>query len=130
MKDRILVVDDEPAILLTTCAILQMKGYAVVSAASAREALAKLRAGSFDLVLTDMKMETETAGWDVVHGARTANPDAVVAVLTAYPSTCGNWCEEGAQALLEKPMRPQDLLIHVEKLIAEAQPRCARLAAA
>ncbi len=118
MKHRILVVDDEAAILLTLCTILQMSGYTVVTAASAKEALLRLQACSFDLVLTDMKMETETAGYEVIRGVKDSHPNVIVALLTAYPSRCSDWREQGADALLEKPMRPQVLLAHIEALIA------------
>jgi len=64
MKRRILLVDDELAILLTLRAILEMNGFEVETAASAHEAEGKLANGDFHMVITDMRMETETAGYD------------------------------------------------------------------
>ncbi|PYX95107.1 MAG: hypothetical protein DMG63_19590 [Acidobacteria bacterium] len=62
MKRRILLVDDELAILLTLKAILEINGFEVDTAASAKEAIARLSGNSYQMVITDMRMETETAG--------------------------------------------------------------------
>ena len=60
MKRRILLVDDELAILLTLKAILNMNGFEVETAGSAREAEQKLGRGRFEMVITDMNMERRT----------------------------------------------------------------------
>jgi len=70
MKRRILLVDDEPAILLTLKDILEMNGFEVETASSGREAVQKLDADVFQMVITDMRMESETAGYDVIRSAR------------------------------------------------------------
>ena len=70
MKRRILLVDDELAILLTLKAILEINGFEVVTAASAKEAIQKLKKNSFHMVITDMRMETDKAGYDVVRAAK------------------------------------------------------------
>ena len=85
MKRRILLVDDELAILLTLRAILEMNGFEVETAASAREAEGKLAKGDFHMVITDMRMETETAGYDVIRMAKLQEYNPAVAILTAYP---------------------------------------------
>src|SRR5438270_7325716 len=63
-KWNALVVDDKAAIRLTL-AILEMKGLSVLTAASADEACNRLRQQVFDLVVTDLKMESDTAGFAV-----------------------------------------------------------------
>ena len=70
MKRRILLVDDEIPILLTLKAILEMNDFEVETAESAREAEQKLDAGTFQMVITDMRMETDTAGYDVLRAAK------------------------------------------------------------
>ncbi len=60
MKRRILLVDDELPILLTLKAILEMNGFEVETAASAREAEQKLNHGTYEMVITDMCMERQT----------------------------------------------------------------------
>ena len=81
MKRRILVVDDELAILLTLRAILEMNGFEVETAASAKEAEKKLSGNSFHMVITDMRMEHETAGYDVIRAARKQTYNPATAIL-------------------------------------------------
>src|SRR5271165_6830244 len=107
MKRRILLVDDELAILLTLRAILEMNGFEVDTAASAKEAEQKLRSSSFEMVITDMRMETETAGYEVIRAARQQSYDPATAILTAYPSLGDDWQSRGAQSLLVKPVNTQ-----------------------
>ena len=85
MKRRILLVDDELAILLTLRAILEMNDFEVDTASSAKEAAQKLKNGVFEMVITDMRMETETAGYDVIRAARQLPYNPATAILTAYP---------------------------------------------
>lgn len=117
MKRRILLVDDELPILLTLKAILEMHGFEVETAASGREALQKLDKGSYHMVITDMKMETETAGYDVIRAAKHKDYNPATAILTAYPALGTDWRMQGAQTLLVKPVGTQDLLRQIEALL-------------
>ncbi len=119
MKRRILLVDDELAILLTLKAILEMNGFEVETAASAREAIQKLEHGVFQMVITDMRMETETAGYDVIRAARQQSYNPATSILTAYPSLGSDWKTRGAQSLLVKPVNTQDLLRQIEALLIQ-----------
>ncbi len=119
MKRRILLVDDELAILLTLKAILEMSGFEVETAASAQEAIGKLDGGVFHMVITDMRMETETAGYDVIRAARQKPYDPAVSILTAYPSLGSEWKRHGAQSLLVKPVNTRDLLRQIEVLLVQ-----------
>ncbi len=121
MKRRILLADDELAILLTLKAILEMNGFEVETAASAKEAEQKLSAGQFDMVITDMRMETETAGYEVIRAARRQSYDPATAILTAYPSLGTDWKNHGAQSLLVKPVNTHDLLRQIEALLVTHQ---------
>src|ERR1700751_4038121 len=85
MKQRILLVDDEVAILLTLKAVLEINGFAVDTAASAREAKMKIRAHEYHMVITDMRMESDSAGTEVVAAAKKAAYRPAVAMLTAFP---------------------------------------------
>jgi DNA-binding response OmpR family regulator len=119
MKRRILLVDDELAILLTLRAILEMNGFEVETAASAREAEGKLVTSEFHMVITDMRMETETAGYDVIRFARQQKYNPAVAILTAYPSLGSDWKSRGAESMLVKPMNANDLLRQIEALLIQ-----------
>lgn len=126
MTRRILLADDELAILLTLKAILEMNGFEVETAASAREASEKLDSSHFDMVITDMRMETETAGYDVIRAARKQQYDPATAILTAYPALGTDWKNSGAQSLLVKPMNTQNLLRQIEALLISHQDHKAR----
>jgi DNA-binding response OmpR family regulator len=118
MKRRILLVDDDLAILLTLKAILEMNEFEVETATSARAAQEKLAANTYHMVITDLKMEEATSGYDVVRAARQQAYDPAIALLTAHPSFAGtDWHLHGAQSLLVKPVGTQDLLRQIEALL-------------
>jgi DNA-binding response OmpR family regulator len=117
MKRRILLVDDEAAIRLTLKAILEMNNFEVDTASSGKEGIAKLAAGEYQMVITDMRMETETAGYDVIRTARKQPYNPATAILTAYPALGTDWKREGAQSLLVKPVGTDELLRQLEALL-------------
>jgi DNA-binding NtrC family response regulator len=127
MKRRILLVDDELAILLTLKAILELNGFEVETASSSREAMEKLEAAVFQMVITDMRMESETSGYDVIRAAKRQPYNPATSILTAYPSLGSDWKSKGAQSLLVKPVNTQDLLRQIEALLIshEDQKRAA-----
>lgn len=117
MKRRILLVDDELAILLTLKAVLEIHGFDVETAASAKEAIGKLKANEYNMVITDMRMENDRAGYEVVRAAKKTKYNPAVALLTAYPLLGGEWKQEGANSMLVKPMNTSDLLRQIEALL-------------
>jgi DNA-binding response OmpR family regulator len=117
MKRRILLVDDEVAILLTLKAVLEFNGFEVETAASAKEAKSKIKNSQFHMVITDMRMESESAGLEVVQAAKKATYQPAVAMLTAFPLPGEDWQEQGADEMLVKPMNTQDLLVQIEALL-------------
>lgn len=117
MKRRILLVDDDVAVLLTLKAVLELHEFTVETAASAAEAIEKLASGVYQMVITDARMESENAGFEVVRAARRQAYRPATALLTAYPPQDGDWKQEGAQSLLVKPMGTQDLLRQIEALL-------------
>jgi DNA-binding response OmpR family regulator len=128
MKRRILLVDDELAILLTLKTILEINGFDVETASSAREAVSKLKANSYHMVITDMKMESDRAGYEVIRSAKKADYHPAVAILTAYPLLGGDWKSEGAQSMLVKPMNTDDLLRQIEVLLVQHEDNKHQLA--
>ncbi len=132
MKRRILLVDDEVAVLLTLKAVLEISGFEVDTAASAREGKHQLRTQQFDMVITDMRMESDAAGAEVIEAARSASYKPAVALLTAFPLADEDWQSMGADKMLVKPMQTRVLLQQIEKLFEshEARQRSAAPAAA
>src|SRR5579862_7709320 len=113
MKRRILLVDDEVAILLTLKAVLEFYGFEVETAASAKEAKSKIKNGQYHMVITDMRMESEKSGLDVAHAAKKAPYQPAVAMLTAFPLPGDDGQADGADEILVKPINTQDLLVQI-----------------
>ena len=123
MKRRILLVDDEVAVLLTLKAVLEISGFDVDTAASGREGRSKLRAHQYHMVITDMRMESDAAGIEVIAAARSASYHPAVALLTAFPIAEEDWQTLGADKMLVKPMHTRVLLQQIEKLLASHESK-------
>jgi DNA-binding response OmpR family regulator len=115
VKRRILLVDDDAAVLLTLKAVLEMHEFQVDSASSSAEALQKLAANVYHMVITDVHMESDTAGLEVIHAARTQPYSPATALLTAFPPPDADWHQ--GQTLFIKPIGMQDLLRQIEALL-------------
>ena len=126
MKRRILLVDDEIAVLLTLKAVLEISGFDVDTAASAREGKLKLRKAEYAMVITDMRMESEAAGVEVIKAARAAAYEPAVALLTAFPTNDEGWQYTGADKMLIKPMQTRVLLQQIEKLLVTHEAKKAK----
>src|SRR5271165_4472667 len=81
---RVLLVDDDPASRLTLQTVLQAGGYRVDSAASAAEAVGKLDEQEYELVLSDLQMESPEAGLKVIAHARMMDYKPATAIVTTY----------------------------------------------
>lgn len=114
---RVLIVDDETSILNLLKTVLEASSFEVETAKSATEATSRLRQTKFDLVLTDMRMETPIAGYDVVRAAQQLNPRPAVAILTAFPIPSADWRSSGADALLVKGTNIMDLPQKLQSLL-------------
>lgn len=125
MKRRILLVDDEVAVLLTLKAVLEISGFEVDTAASAREGKHKLHTQVYEMVISDMRMESDAAGAEVVQAARQAAYKPAIALLTAFPVAEEDWQEMGADKMLVKPMHTRILLDQIERLLASHQSKLA-----
>jgi DNA-binding response OmpR family regulator len=123
MKRRILLVDDEVAVLLTLKAVLEISGFDVDTAASAREGKSKLRTRDYHIVITDMRMESDAAGSEVIAAARNAPYHPAVALLTAFPLADEDWQSLGADNMLVKPMHTRILLQQIERLLASHESK-------
>ena len=128
MRRRILLVDDEVAVLLTLKAVLEISGFDVDTAASAREGVSRLHTREYHMLITDMRMENDIAGIEVIKAARSATYHPAVALLTAFPVADEDWQEMGADKLLVKPMHTRILLQQIEDLIRSHEAKLAKLA--
>ena len=121
MKRRILLVDDDATVLLTLKAVLELNHFDVQTATSAADAIHKLAAGVYDMVITDARMETDDAGFHVIRAASQQSYRPATALLTAYPPRNLDWQNDGVQSLLVKPIGTQDLLRQIEALLIRQQ---------
>jgi len=108
---RILVVDDEPAVLVTYCLILEQKGYQVAAAATAVEARDALDGQQLDLMLCDLSLQGQDSGFDVIAYAREQHPSLPCILLTGYADPA---IEQRAQSqgllVLFKPIQIREFL--------------------
>jgi DNA-binding response OmpR family regulator len=125
-----LLVDDEVAVLLTMKAVLEISGFDVETATSAHEGRSKIRTREYQMVITDMRMESDAAGREVIQAARTAPYHPAVALLTAYPVEQDDWQEMGADRMLVKPMQTPVLIRQLEKLLESHAEKLARISSA
>lgn len=127
MRCSALIIDDEPSILDTLKGLLETREFEVSTASSAHDAIRQLGQLAFDLVLTDMRMESPTAGYEVVRKATSLSPRPVVVILTAFPIPSAEWRASGADALYVKGGGILRILDDLERLLL-ARERKARSA--
>jgi DNA-binding response OmpR family regulator len=82
---RILFVDDEPSIRATLPVVLRRFGFTVTVAETVQEALQEVEKEGFDLLLSDLNIEKQGDGYEVVRAIRKVNPRCAAIVLTGYP---------------------------------------------
>lgn len=105
-KPRILVVDDEEIARKNLEHILKKEDYVVVTAANGMEALEKMGASDFDVIMTDLKME-KVNGLDLLEKARVRYPDSRVIMITAYATVASavEAMKKGAFHYITKPFK-------------------------
>ena len=121
---RILVVDDEENVRLTTAAILEQEGYTVETASDGREALHMVGRSHFDLVLTDIRME-DMDGITLLHELQTRHPNIVTVVLTGYASieSSIDALRQGVYDYLVKPCVVDDLKRTIRRALQHREQR-------
>jgi DNA-binding NtrC family response regulator len=114
----ILVVDDEPSVLLTYSMILRHSGYRVIGVATAREAKVVLEEQRFDMLVCDLALEGSRSGLEVLEFARARYPGIPAVLLTGYATReLGEETERKRITLLSKPIEVKDLLDTIGKLV-------------
>jgi DNA-binding response OmpR family regulator len=113
----VLLIEDEEPIRKLLRTILQLEGFSVETKGSAKGGIEALSAQPYDAVITDLKMETDTAGFEVVKKATNLQPKPVTIVLTAFPIPTSVWKKAGADALLTKGGESLKLVDRLRALI-------------
>jgi len=117
-KVRILAVDDEEDILRALQTHLEMDGYQVEIAESAKEALEKINEQTFQIILTDINMP-KMDGIELLEKVKELRGDAIVIMITAYTSLMKvlNSRIYGAADYILKPFRD---LSEVDEVVERA----------
>ena len=82
---KVLLVDDDDAVLAMMTATLTHKGFDVVAVSSVTEALKHITTESFDVLITDLHMPNPGDGFTVVTAMRNSQPDALTLLVSGYP---------------------------------------------
>lgn len=121
---KVLLVDDDPALLSTLASVLREEGFETTAAGSVSEALKFISSGSYDVLLSDLHMPGKGDGLTVVSAMRHANPKAVTMLLSAFPEM-----DAAAQAILQqadqilvKPMKMSALVEAIKLRLAAGAP--------
>ena len=122
-NNKILIVDDEKLILISTRIVLESVGYGVLTAASGEEALGTARDEQPGLILLDIMMPG-IDGWETLSRLKEepATKDIPVIIFTAREHSRGRHLarEMGAADYFQKPFEPDELIAIVEEyLVAE-----------
>jgi EAL domain-containing protein (putative c-di-GMP-specific phosphodiesterase class I)/CheY-like chemotaxis protein len=116
---RVLIIDDEPAVLRVIGLLLERNGFSVASASNAREGLTLLAEKGFDVVLSDIIMP-ELSGLDFLRELRQHDLDVPVILMTAGATldSALDAIEYGASQYLLKPVEPDALITSVGRAAA------------
>jgi DNA-binding NtrC family response regulator len=118
MKGRLLVVDDEHGILVALKGLFSKEGYEVETAESGEEALAKVKAGLFHVIITDLSMQG-MSGLDLMRAVRQIDAVCAVLMITAYGTQriAVEAMKAGAEDYLPKPFDNDELRIKVRNVM-------------
>ncbi len=121
-RGRILVVDDQRNLRVTTALLLKAEGYEVFEAGSGEEALELLSSKGVDLLLTDLKMEPMD-GLTLLKRAMEVVPRLQVIMMTAFGSieTAVEAMRLGAYDYVTKPFKEGELRYRVERALERAK---------
>jgi len=125
MKKQILIVDDEQHILRLFSRILSGENREVHAVASGQEALERVQAQTFDLILLDLKMPGMN-GAQALCRIRETDRQVPVFIVTAFENEFGNALQKLQEAgiafeILNKPIEKEQLLSAVESVLSGPQ---------
>jgi DNA-binding response OmpR family regulator len=112
----ILVVDDDKSILRTFTRILQKNGYEIDPAETGKEAIEKVGVKHYDLALVDIRLP-DMDGTELLAKMKKPLQNTIKIMITGFPSleSGAKALDEGADAYLVKPVKPEELLVLIEE---------------
>jgi two-component system response regulator AtoC len=123
-RERVLIVDDEPAMRTMLGLALEGGGYSCAAAASGGEALRLLADTRYDVVLCDIRLP-DISGLDLLERIKELDHHAVVIMISAYGTieTAIEAVKRGAHDYLSKPFNPREILLRMAKAREEERLR-------
>jgi DNA-binding response OmpR family regulator len=117
----ILVVDDDTSILRTFTRILQKNDYNIDVAETGKEAIEKAGRKHYDLALIDIRLP-DMDGTELISKAKKHLQHTIKIMITGFPSVESGVkaLDEGADAYLVKPVKPEELLMLIEEKLKTA----------
>ncbi|MBN2445433.1 MAG: sigma-54-dependent Fis family transcriptional regulator [Phycisphaerae bacterium] len=124
MSIRVLLVEDESLIRWSLRQKFEERGFRVTEAADGAAALEALDAGTFDLIMLDLKLPDMT-GLEVLREARAHDSDAVTIMMTAYSNieTAVEAIKLGAFDYVAKPFQMDQLMLTIDKALETTKLR-------
>ena len=118
MAHRVLIIEDEPGLVLTLTDLLTSEGYEVESATDGLSGLRAAAEGAFDLILLDVMLPGKN-GFDVCRDLRARDVTTPVIMLTARGQVIDKvlGLKLGADDYLTKPFEPMELLARMEAML-------------
>lgn len=118
---RILIVDDEPKIVMLTKIMLKREGYETDEAENGEECLEKLKEEKYDLILLDVMMPGGLDGWVVCKKIKTDDRTKDIPVVMFTVCTGEDDVEKGKEAgadgQINKPFGIEELIATVKKVL-------------
>jgi two-component system response regulator AtoC len=123
LKEHILIVEDERAIQVALGALLRKDGYVVDVVSSGTEALSRLAAEHYDLVITDLALGQGPSGMDVLQAAKAARAQTPVVLITAHGSekVAVAAIKAGAEDYVAKPFDNDEIRMVVRRALEHTQ---------
>ena len=118
---RVLIVDKDPASRLTLQTVLEAGGYRVDAASTAAEAVGKLEKAQYELVLSDLQMESPAAGLRVLTYAKLMDYEPATALLTTWQNSVLREQSDGSMLIATEDI--PGLLTKVAHLISTRATR-------
>jgi len=115
---RILIVDDEEKMTHLVSGELEDRNYNTDTANSGKQALEQLKSHSYDVIITDLRMDPPD-GIQLLKKVKAENPSIEVIIMTAYASASSavEAMKAGACDYIIKPFSLEELIIKVEKIL-------------
>src|SRR5690348_13115689 len=116
---RLLLVDDEPAIVQTLSLILTQHQFEVTAVNNVAAALQAISSQQFDILVTDLHIGEPGDGFTVVSALRRTQPDAIALIITGFPAfdKALQAIREQVDDFLVKPIHPTQLVDAIEKTV-------------